>query len=133
MTAFLTEYRKFPETGDTYGIDVLSFPMILAGVALAVRTAKSTGRLGLTHMLRIERFRNGVTVLKVIGRIGVDDLTQLQEIVSREPEPGLALDLRDVRLIDADAIRFLIRCETRGIRVENSPAYIREWMSKAKL
>ena len=63
---------------------------------------------------------------------GGDDLTQLQEIVSREPEPGLALDLRDLRLIDADGIRFLIRCEARGIRVENCPAYMREWMSEEK-
>src|SRR6266851_2266050 len=99
MTAFLTEYRKFPETGDAYGIDVLSFPMILAGVALAVRTVKSTGRLGLTHMLRIERSRNGVTVLKVIGRIGVDDLPELQEIISRERNDGLVLDLGELKLI----------------------------------
>ncbi len=106
--------------------------MILAGVALAVRAVKSAGRLGLTHMLRIERSGNGVAVLKVIGRIGVDNLTQLQEMVSREPEPGLTLDLRDVILIDADAIRFLVRCEARGIRVENSPTYISEWMSKEK-
>lgn len=82
--------------------------------------------------MKIQRSENGVTVLKLIGRIGVDDLTQLQEIVSREPQPGLALDLCDLRLIDADGIRFLIRCEARGIRVENCPAYMREWMSEEK-
>ncbi len=84
------------------------------------------------NMLKIQRSEKAVTVLKLIGRIGGDDLTQLQEIVSREPEPGLALDLRDLRLIDADGIRFLIRCEARGIRVENCPAYMREWMSEEK-
>jgi anti-anti-sigma regulatory factor len=83
-------------------------------------------------MLRIERSANDVTVLTVSGQIGVDDLTELQAIVSREPEHGLVLDLRELKLIDADGIQFLIRCEARGIRVENRPAYIREWMSKEK-
>ena len=84
-------------------------------------------------MLRIQRSTNDATVLKVSGQIGVNDLTQLQEIISREPEHGLALDLRDLKLIDSYGIQFLIRCEARGISFENCPAYIREWMSKEKL
>ena len=83
-------------------------------------------------MLRIQRSENGVIVLKVSGQIGVHDLTQLQEIVSREAAHGLALDLRELKLIDADGIQFLIRCEARGIRVKNCPPYMREWMSKEK-
>ena len=83
-------------------------------------------------MLKIQRSENGVTTLKVSGRIGVDDLTQLQEIVSREPDRGLALDLRELKLIDSYGVQFLIRCEARGIRVANCPPYIREWMSRQK-
>ena len=83
-------------------------------------------------MLRIERSQNSATVLKVSGQIGVNDLTQLQEIVSRERHDGLVLDLCELRLIDADGIQFLIRCEARGIGVVNCAAYIREWMSKEK-
>ena len=83
-------------------------------------------------MLRIERSQNSATVLKVSGRICVDDLTQLQEAISRERNDGLVLDLRELKLIDSDGIQFLIRCEACGIRVENRPAYIREWMSKEK-
>jgi anti-anti-sigma regulatory factor len=111
---------------------VRCFPMIAIGVALAVPTERFAARLGLTHMLKIQRSENGGTVLKVSGQIGVDDLAQLQEIVSREPEHGLALDLRDLKLIDAEGIQFLIQCEARGIRVEGCPAYIREWMSKER-
>ena len=83
-------------------------------------------------MLRIERSQNSATVFKVSGQIGVNDLAQLQEIISRERHDGLVLDLRELKLIDADGIQFLIRCEARGIRVENCPAYIREWMSNEK-
>ncbi len=108
------------------------FPSDLIGVVLAVSAVISAATAWAGNMLKIQRSENGVTVLKLIGRIGGADLTQLQEIVSREPEPGLALDLRDLRLIDADGIRFLIRCEARGIRVENCPAYMREWMSEEK-
>ena len=108
------------------------FPSDLIGVVLAVSVVISAATAWAGNMLKIQRSENGVTVLKLIGRIGGDDVTQLQEIVSREPEPGLALDLRDLRLIDADGIRFLIRCEARGIRVENCPAYMREWMSEEK-
>jgi anti-anti-sigma regulatory factor len=81
-------------------------------------------------MLRIQRSANDASVLKVSGEIGVSDLTELQEIISRERHDGFVLDLRELKLIDSDGIQFLIRCEARGIRVENRPAYIREWMSK---
>ena len=83
-------------------------------------------------MLRIQRSAHDASVLKVIGQIGVNDLAELQEIISREPDGGLVLDLCELKLIDSDGIQFLIRCEARGIRVENRPAYIREWMSKEK-
>ena len=81
-------------------------------------------------MLRIQRSADDATVLTVSGQIGVEDLAALQEIISRERHNGLVLDLRELKLIDSDGIQFLIRCEARGIRVENRPAYIREWMSK---
>jgi hypothetical protein len=83
-------------------------------------------------MLRIQRSAHDVTVLLGSAQIGVNDLTEQQEIISRERSDGLVLDQRELKLIDADGIQFLIRCEARGIRVENRPAYIREWMSKEK-
>jgi len=99
---------------------------------LHAETAKATRSVGLTLMLRIQRSAHDATVLMVSGQIGVNDLTELQAIISRERLDGLVLDLRELKLIDADGIQFLIGCEARGIRVENRPAYIREWMSKEK-
>ena len=40
----------------------------------------------------------------------------------------VVLDLKEVKLIDREALRFLARCEENGIKVENCPAYIREWI-----
>jgi hypothetical protein len=36
--------------------------------------------------------------------------------------------LKEVKLIDREALGFLAHCEENGIRVENCPAYIREWL-----
>jgi hypothetical protein len=38
--------------------------------------------------------------------------------------------LRDLRLADRDAVRFLRGCERDGMKFENCPAYVREWMDR---
>ena len=40
---------------------------------------------------------------------------------------------RDVRLADRDAVKFLSSCETSGIKLENCPAYVREWMERERI
>ena len=42
------------------------------------------------------------------------------------------LDLKDVSWVDRDVIGFLVRCEADGVKLENCPAYIREWMERGK-
>jgi|HubBroStandDraft_2_1064218.scaffolds.fasta_scaffold49427_2 hypothetical protein len=39
---------------------------------------------------------------------------------------------RDVGLADRDAVKFLRDCEARGMKLENCPEYIREWMESEK-
>ncbi len=45
---------------------------------------------------------------------------------------NIILDLRDLRLADRDAVRFLKECEGDGMKLQNCPAYIREWMDREK-
>ena len=40
------------------------------------------------------------------------------------------LDLRDVTLVNQDAVKFLGRCEADGIKLENSPLHIRKWIDE---
>jgi anti-anti-sigma regulatory factor len=84
--------------------------------------------------LRIERSaRQGSTVLVLSGRLEAEHLEELEGLFERQEDlPTIVLDLREVRLADRDAVRFLARCESGGIRLENCPAYIREWMGKEK-
>ena len=45
---------------------------------------------------------------------------------------SIVLDLRDERLADRDAVKFLRDCEAEGMKLENCPAYVREWMDREK-
>ena len=33
-----------------------------------------------------------------------------------------------MKLVDREAVSFIARCEASGIRLENCPAYVREWI-----
>jgi hypothetical protein len=39
------------------------------------------------------------------------------------------LDLKDLKLVDQDAVNFLRRCEAESLQLRNCPAYIRKWIS----
>jgi predicted metal-binding protein len=56
---------------------------------------------------------------------------ELKKLFERDYR-SIILDLRDVRLADRDAVRFLRGCEADGMKLENCPAYVREWMDREK-
>jgi len=47
-------------------------------------------------------------------------------------DPKVTLDLREVTLLDLEAVRFLIRCEERGVELLNCSPYIRKWMDRER-
>ena len=84
-------------------------------------------------MLKIQRSANGRVVFTLSGRIEADDIEELREVLALETtEKQLVLDLRDVTLVNQDAITFLGSCEADSIKLENCPAYIREWIEQAR-
>jgi anti-anti-sigma regulatory factor len=78
-------------------------------------------------MLKIQRsFNNGV-IFSLSGRIEMADVVELQRIIKLEPDgQAIVLDLKDITLMDRDAVKFLVHCQQEGVRLENCPAYIRE-------
>ena len=42
------------------------------------------------------------------------------------------LELGEVSLVDADAVRFLDSCESEGIQLLNCSPYIREWIVRER-
>ena len=84
-------------------------------------------------MLKITRAANGEVVFKLSGRMDVEDLTELETLMNSEGEGRrIVLDLRDLTLVDQDAVSFLKRCESDNITLRNCPAYIREWITRER-
>ena len=48
------------------------------------------------------------------------------------PDQNVALDLKEVKLVDRDAVRFLAQCEAEGARLRNCPHFIREWILRER-
>ena len=70
------------------------------------------------------------TTLKLIGRIRAKHLAELRgQIAASAPS---VLELGEVSLVDADAVRFLGSCESDGIQLLNCSAYIREWIVRER-
>ncbi|MGB7465453.1 MAG: hypothetical protein WBW14_21340 [Candidatus Acidiferrum sp.] len=79
-------------------------------------------------MLKITRAANGEMVIKLSGRMGAENLGEVEKLISAESDGRrIVLDLKDLKLVDQDAVSFLKRCE-----VKNFPAYIREWITGAR-
>ena len=80
--------------------------------------------------LRIERStRQRFTVFTLSGRMETEHVAKLKELFDCDYRQ-IILDLRDLRLADRDAVRFLRGCEADGMKLENCPAYVREWMDR---
>jgi anti-anti-sigma regulatory factor len=77
--------------------------------------------------LKIEKtlVKQGTTI-KLIGRIRAKHLGELKAQVSTS-KPKIVLDLGEVSIVDAEAIRFLGSCESEGIQLLKCSPYIREW------
>jgi predicted metal-binding protein len=82
--------------------------------------------------LRIERSaRERFMVFTLSGRIEAEHVVELKELFDHDYR-NIILDLRDLRLADRDAVRFLKGCEEYGTKLENCPAYVREWMDRER-
>jgi hypothetical protein len=60
-----------------------------------------------------------------------EHVAELTELFDRHYR-DIILDLRDLKLADRDAVRFLRCCKADGMTLENCPAYIREWIDIEK-
>ena len=80
--------------------------------------------------LRIERSaRQGFTVFTLSGNMGAEQVAELNQLFDTYYQ-SIILDLQEIRLADRDAVKFLRSCERDGMKLENCPAYVREWMDR---
>ena len=64
------------------------------------------------------------------GQLRSEHLEQLKSEIERGGK--VALDLKEVDLVDIEGIRFLNLCESAGISILHCSPYIREWMQQER-
>ena len=84
-------------------------------------------------MLKIQRTANGYVVFAVSGRLEADSLRELSALLELESSTrAVALELKDLVLVDRDTVGFLRTCAQKGIELRNCPQYIRIWMASGE-
>jgi hypothetical protein len=81
-------------------------------------------------MLKIQRFASEESVTFLLsGRIETEYVTHLKSLLTAESKP-IVFDLKEVSLVSREVVRYLRRCKTDGVTIQNCPAYIREWIAR---
>jgi hypothetical protein len=81
-------------------------------------------------MLKIERHcEECVTRLRLSGRIQSDQIACIQSAMN---DNCAILDLSEVTLVDLGVVRFLSRCEDKGIELVQCPPYVLQWIHRER-
>ena len=83
----------------------------------------------MTCQIHRQAIGDGRVVLRVSGRLAGDNVDTLRTLMEQE-RSVVTLDLEDVRLVDGDAVKLLAIHESNGLRLDNCPLYIREWIRR---
>jgi hypothetical protein len=86
-----------------------------------------------TMSCRIERAvsAENLVVLFISGRITGEHVDVLRDVLEEE-EDALAIDLKNVSVVDREAVKLLARFEAKGTELRNCPPYIREWVTRER-
>lgn len=73
-----------------------------------------------------------LVVLRVSGRITGEHVDTLRAVLEQEGKT-VAIDLKEVLLVDGDAVRLLAVSEANGTELQNCPAFVREWVARERV
>jgi hypothetical protein len=87
----------------------------------------------MTTNCRIDRVGSSenLVVLFVSGCVTGEHVDMLREVLGQE-SGGCAIDLRNVLLVDREAVKLLALSEANGTELRNCPPYIREWVTRER-
>ena len=82
---------------------------------------------------RIDRVvsSENLVVLFISGRIAREDVDMLRGVLEQEAD-AFAIDLKNVLLVDSEAVKLLALSETNGTELRNCPPYVREWVTRER-
>jgi hypothetical protein len=83
---------------------------------------------------RIDRhvIEENLVILRISGRITGQDVDMLRALLKHETSV-VAIDLKDVLLVDREVVKLLAVRESNGAELRNCPAYIREWVTRERV
>ena len=85
------------------------------------------------QMIRVDTSTNGELVFALSGRICTENIAELEGLCrSVDKNPNVVMDLKNVTLVNNEAVAFLSRCEAAGFFLRNCPTFIREWIRRQK-
>ena len=106
-----------------------------AGSSQAAREGRGTERLNRypTMNCRIDRLIAGedLVILRITGRIAGEYVSMLRALLEEE-SCAVAIDLKDVYLVDREAVKLLALTESNGAQLRNCSAFIREWVTRER-
>lgn len=84
--------------------------------------------------LRIQKsMEDDSVVFTLTGRIQGEHLPELTALLASEQSlRNILVDLKHVKLVDRDTVRFLAQSEANGARLRNCSAFVREWITQEK-
>jgi len=87
----------------------------------------------MTTNCRIDRVvtSDNLVVFCVSGCITGEHVDMLRGVLEKE-SGGFAIDLKNVLLVDREAVKLLALSEARGTELRNCPPYIREWVTRER-
>ena len=71
------------------------------------------------------------TTIRLIGRMQAQHVEELKAQIGASG-PRVVLDLKELSLVDVDAVRFLGTCQAGGISIVLCPPYINDWIAKER-
>lgn len=82
---------------------------------------------------RIDRVvgTDNLVVLFISGGITGEDVQTLKDVLDHE-SGGFAINLKNVLLVDREAVQLLAISEANGIELNDCPGYIREWVTRER-
>lgn len=98
--------------------------------ALIVAPERDSG-LKMTWRIDREVVGDDIVALCISGRITKQNVDALRSAIEDEAK-AVAIDLRNVVLVDRDAVEFLAQTELDGTELRNCPPYIREWVTRER-
>jgi len=86
-----------------------------------------------TMSCRIDRVVNAenLVVLFISGRITGEHVGMLRGVLEQE-SGGFVIDLKNVLLVDREAVKLLALSEANGTELRNCPPYVREWVTRER-